>query len=274
MSEDNLEELTKELAKQRKIEDNFVCDVCQLCFDSQEELELHFWNAHREYLEEVESKAEELSENEEIKRGIEEYKENLKKKILLEATPRQVKAYEQNPEALKERIRKEMLMSSLKGKTDSANESQLLLAIKTRAKEEIEQALSLKYCKICNDFYPEGLRKHLEQQASLGSKEHEEYLRYLDIMTTEDMERIKTYYEGYPKYQYPYEEKYPYVCPICSKRFETKEAFKVHWASEHQMKYGTYPEFAKEKESLSSEDKRKKELIFIAESLLRKRKKD
>jgi hypothetical protein len=38
------------------------------------------------------------------------------------------------------------------------------------------------------------------------------------------------------------------------------------------MKYGTYPEFT-EKESLSLEDKKKKELKFIAESLLRNRRK-
>jgi len=54
------------------------------------------------------------------------------------------------------------------------------------------------------------------------------------------MERVKSYYERKPEYEYP----------RCTE------------------------EYSKAKESLSSEDKRKKELIFIAESLLRKKKRD
>jgi transcriptional regulator NrdR family protein len=133
-------------------------------------------------------------------------------------------------------------------------------------------------CTICHEQFGnwEELQKHIKAQVESGSLEHKKLDDYIRVAITEDMKKIKTYYEGYPKYEYPekYTEQYPYVCPICSQRFKTKQAFLVHWASEHQMKYGTYPEFAKEKESLSSEDKRKKELIFIAESLLRKRRKD
>jgi hypothetical protein len=240
---DSLEELGKELAKQRKTEEEFICDICGLVYDSEEELEEHYFRNHKEQLEILEDKIEELSENKEVKEGIEAYKENLKRQILLEANPREVKAYSENPSMLEERVQKHLLLSALKEKTDSANEGQLLVAIKTRAKEELEQALSNKYCKICNDFYPCGLRKHLEEQASLGSKEHEEYLRYLDIMTTEDMERIKSYYEQYPKYEY-----YP--------------------------KYAEVSEFAKSSEKLSKESEEKKKAVFILESLLRKRRKD
>jgi hypothetical protein len=273
---DSLEELGKELAKQRKTEEEFICDVCGLVYDTQEELEEHYFRNHAEYLEEISEKVEELSENEEIRRKIEEYKENLKKKILLESKPRQVKAYEQNPSMLEERVKKEMLMSALKEKTDSSNESQLLVGLKSKMKSDAEDTfLRRGICSVCHEQFGnwEELQKHIKAQVESGSLEHKKLDDYIRVAMTEDMEKIKTYYEGYPKYQYyPYEEKYPYICPICSKRFETKEAFKVHWASEHQMKYGTYPEFT-EKESLSLEDKKKKELIFIAESLLRNRRK-
>jgi hypothetical protein len=276
---DSLEELGKELAKLREKEEEFVCDICGLVYDSEVELELHFWNAHREYLEEVENKAEELSENEEIRRKIEEYKENLKKKILLESKPRQVKAYEQNPEELEERVEKEMLMSALKEKADSSNESQLLIGLKDKMKTEAEDTfLRRGICSVCHEQFGnwEELQKHIKAQVESGSLEHKKLDDYIKVAMTEDMEKIKTYYEGYPKYQYypPYEEKYPYVCPICARRFPSKEAFLVHWSSEHQMRYGTYKEFTSKENLAKEEDKRKKELIFIAESLLRKRRKD
>jgi hypothetical protein len=274
---DSLEELGKELAKQRKIEEEFICDVCGLVYDTQEELEEHYFRSHSEYLEEISEKVEELSQNEEIRRKIEGYKEDLKKKILLESKPRQVKAYQQNPSMLEERVKKEMLMSALKEKIDSSNESQLLVGLKAKMKSDAEDTfLRRGICSVCHEQFGnwEELQKHIKAQVESGSLEHKKLDDYIRVAMTEDMEKIKTYYEGYPKYEYPqkYTEEYPYICPVCSRRFPSKELFLVHWASEHQMKYGTYPEF--NKESLSSEDKRKKELIFIAESLLRKRRKD
>ena len=273
---DSLEELGKELAKQKKTEEEFICDICGLVYDSEWELEEHYFRSHKEFLEEVSEKAEELSKDKEIQEKIEAYKLGLKKKILLESKPRQIKAYEQNPSMLEERVKKEMLMSALREKVDSSNESQLLVGLKAKMKSEAEDTfLRRGICTICHEQFGsfQELQKHIKAQVESGSLEHKRLDDYIRISMTEDMERIRDYY---PKYEYPekYTEQYPYVCPICSKRFETKQAFLVHWASEHQMYYGVYPEFAKEKESLSSEDKRKKELIFIAESLLRKRKKD
>jgi len=166
-----LEELGKELAKQKKTTEEYYCDICGIIYDTELELEEHYFNAHKEYLKEVENKIEELSEDKKVKEGIEAYKENLERKLLLEANPHEVKAYSENPSMLEERVQKHLLLLALQEKTDSNNEAQLMVAIKTRAKEELEQALSNKYCKICNDFVKD-LRKHLEEQASLGEENH------------------------------------------------------------------------------------------------------
>jgi hypothetical protein len=274
---DNLEELTKELRKHRKTED-YSCHICGILYDTEDELGEHYLRAHPDFVEEVSERVEVLSKDEKITNKIEEYKENLKKKILLESKPRQVKAYEQDPSILEERIKKEMLLSALKDAPDSRNDSQLLVGLKDKMKTDTEDTfLRRGICTICHEQFGSWneLRKHIEKQIESGSLEHKQLYDYIKISNTEDMDAIKYYYEHYPKYEYPekYTEEFPYVCPICSKRFKTKEAFLVHWASEHQMKYGTYPEFTREEEKLSLEDKKRQELKFIAEALLRNRRK-
>ena len=268
--EEYLEELSKELKAQE-----LVCPYCGVCFDYREELEAHMETC--EYREALEEKAERLAKTEEPKRALEKIQENIKKEILASASKRQIKQFEQNPEALNSLVKEKLLELALKHPMLSENEESILASLRRDQKTEVENKLRMGYCSACGQTFgsENALLRHLEEQVRLGSKEHEEYQRYLNITLSpitkvleEQKEEKKEEY--YPYYGYEYAT---YICPVCHKRFPSLKALKVHWAEVHQMRYGEFP-YQQFSEHLSKEEENRKrqESLFILKALLRNKK--
>ena len=134
------------------------------------------------------------------------------------------KAYE-NLE--KEKVRKEEELTLLKKKYDAVLEgAEKVLEEKVSTAKELSQV-------------KEQLNKELnekKEKEELMIKENEEKAK-----VDPDLEEIKAAYpkdaEAYPYYK---ELKYPVVCPVCQKSFDTAKEFFKHWTEEHQPKYGEY----------------------------------
>lgn len=266
------EELSKALKEQEEWLEEWICSICGLVFDTEDELDEHIATAHGE----LEEKAEETLakiEKKEPSMAFKILKEKLKQERLKECSKRQLRQYEQCPEALEEHAEKELFRLALKHPFLQESEEQLYSALREKSKEQVEDAFARNLCPICNQSVG-NLRRHLDEQIAVGETNHKAWDEYASIVMTGDMNKLLQYYKYYPRYRYA--EVYPYICPVCGKGFPSKIEFEKHWASEHQIKYGEYKEFTSKKESLSDykkkeEVRRKKELLFLASALLRKR---
>jgi len=268
--EEDLEELSRELRAQE-----LVCPYCGVCYDSREELEWHMENCP--YKGALEEKAEKLAKTEEPKKALEKIKENIKKEILSKATKRQLEQFERDPQALENLTKEKMLELALKHPMLSPNEEMILASLRRDQQTEVENKLRMGYCSACGQTFgsENALLMHLEEQSKI-SEEHARYKKYLDmVMTPLDKvaEAFREEQEEEKKEEYYTYYGYPYVCPVCHKRFPDLPSLKVHWAREHQMKYGEFP-YQKFSEHLSKEEENRKrqESLFILKALLRNKK--
>ena len=269
--EEYLEELSKELRAQE-----LVCPYCGITHDSREEHEWHMENCP--YKEALEEKAEKLAKTEEPKKALEKIKENIKKEILATASKRQLKQFEQDPQTLENLTKEKMIELALKHPMLTENEEMILASLRRDQQTEVENKLRIGYCSACGQTFgsPNALLRHLEEQSKI-SEEHRRYKKYLDMVMTpldkvaeafREEEKKEEY--GYPYYGYEYAT---YVCPVCHKRFPDLQRLKVHWAREHQMKYGEFP-YQRFSEHLGKEEENRKrqESLFILRALLRNKK--
>jgi len=268
--EEYLEELSKELKAQE-----LVCPYCGITYDSREEHEWHMENCP--YKEALEEKAEKLAKTEEPKKALEKIKENIKKEILATASKRQLKQFEQDPQTLENLTKEKMIELALKHPMLTENEEMILASLRRDQQTEVENKLRIGYCSACGQTFgsPNALLRHLEEQSKI-SEEHRKYKKYLDMVMTpldkvaEAFKEEEKKEEYYPYYGYEYAN---YVCPVCHKRFPDLQRLKVHWAREHQMKYGEFP-YQRFSEHLSKEEENRKrqESLFILRALLRNKK--
>lgn len=284
MKKKDLEKILENLGKtEDDFEGDFIewleCPFCGMPFDieDEDELSIHMENCEKRPLFEEQKEAlTEAIQSEKTK--IENIKANIKKNILAESTKRQVRQFEQNPEALEEQARKELFRMALKNPLLATEQNeQLFIGLREKAESEVMEDLRKGFCNICNMSYgsEQGLIAHLSKQASLGEENHRKLKEYIDMVLTKDVDRLKEYYSKYPYYGYKYygyeySPEFSFVCEVCGQKFKTREEFSRHWAREHQEKYGVH------KESLADYKKReelrkKRELMFLAQALLRRK---